>query len=402
MDERALILIILIAVSYSLFSNEFFKFSAEIKGERVSFQSRAVCFLLVYMWFVFASYLELPLVVNWFVFLILLGLEVHFVFSFDFLVSYGLSLFCVILGLAVNVFFRSLASIQLNIPLKAFDNTKSTLKSYPIFLGFWVMSLLLYILRRVRFFSKLERMLYYRKSLVFYTWTEIFIYLFLMLQLLAYSQSGNEAGIKVWGIKASLFSSIVLVIAVIYSLRVASLHYYMDKQHEIRSQLIREKQDINKLWKLAYTDMLTGLNNRQLLEKRLDEYAGYGSWITLAFVDVNGLKAINDLYGHMEGDRYLLLVCGILSENSRGLNLDLFRYGGDEFIIISNTIDEKEISRFLDHANELLEKDPGRYHRSISYGVVRGDCGDYQTLISAADSRMYQHKIKYYEHTARL
>lgn len=401
MDEKDLIHIFLIAVSYYFFSNEFFKFSASISIKKTSYQSRSVCFFFVYLWFVIASYLELPLVVNWFIFFIILGLEVHMVFSFDFLVSCGLSLFCVIMGLAVNVFFRSLFSILLGIPLNVFDNVRTTMKSYPIFLGFMFMALLLYILRRIQFSSQLEHMLHYRKSLTFYTWTEVFIYLFLMIQLLAYSQSGNETSVKAWGIKSALFSAIVLVITIIYSLRVASIHYYMDKQHEIRNHLIQEKQDINKLWKLAYTDMLTGFSNRLLLDKRLEEYASYGGAITLAFIDVNGLKTTNDQYGHIEGDKYLVGVSRILSEISKGANIDLFRYGGDEFVMMSTTLNEKEIIDLLVHVNEQLKAEPAPYSRSVSFGVVRKDSTDYENLIADADDIMYQHKLKYYKDMVR-
>lgn len=401
MNYKDLMHIVLIAISYYLFSNEFFKFTAEIKEEKSSYHSRILCFFLVYVWFIIASYLELPLNVNWFVFLILLGLEVHIVFSFDFVTSYALSIFCIIMGLSINVFFRSLVSILLNIPLNVFDNTMSYLKLYPILSGFIAMVFILRILRRNQFPKQLRRMLQYRKSLIFYVWTEIFICLFLMLQLLAYTHSDNEIGIKAWGIKAALFSIIVLIFTIIYSLRVASLHYYIQKRHEVRASLIQEKKDINKLWALAYTDMLTGCNNRQLLDKRLEEYAEYGDCITLAFIDANGLKIINDQYGHMEGDNYLISITSVLSEISNGLNIDLFRYGGDEFVIISNTLSEKEITGLLLQANERLKTESSMYSRSISYGVVHGDCADYQELIAAADNKMYKHKLKYYENTAR-
>lgn len=401
MIGKDLIRITLIAVSYYLFSNEFFKFSAEIKEERVSYCSRFLCFSFIYVWFMIASYLELPLIVNWFVFLLILGVELHLVFSFDFVVSYALSTFCIIMGLAVNVFFRSLVSILMKIPLNEFDNTTSSLKAYPIFLGFIVMVLLLYVLRHKQFSKQLKQMLQYRKSLIFYIWTEIFIYLFLMIQLLAYSYSGNEIGIKTWGIKAALFSVIVLVVTNIYSLRVASLHYYMQKQHEARDYLIQGKKDINKLWSLAYTDMLTKYNNRHFLDKRLKEYAGYGGSMTLAFIDVNGLKSINDQYGHIEGDNYLVSIAQTLSEVSSGPTIDLFRYGGDEFVLISNTLSEKEVTDLLIQTNEQLKKKPTPYSQSISYGVVHGDCADYHKLISVADNRMYMHKRKYYKEIVR-
>ena len=175
----------------------------------------------------------------------------------------------------------------------------------------------------------------------------------------------------------------------------------MDRQHEIRSQLIQDKKDINNLWKLAYTDMLTGCHNRQLLDKRLEEYAGYGSAMTLAFIDINGLKTTNDQYGHMEGDRYLIDVTRILADHIAGLNIDLFRYGGDEFVMMSSTLDEKEVTDLLTRASEQLVKIPAPYTRSISFGVVRGDCSEYQKLIDEADEMMYQHKLEYYEGMAR-
>lgn len=401
MTEKNIVQIILTAISYFLFSNEFFKFSAEIKEKKISYRSRCVCFLVVYVWFMIASYLELPLVINWLVFLIILGVAVQKVFSFDWIEAYALSMFCAIMSLAVNICFRSFAAILLDIPLNVFDNYRSELKAYPIALGFIAMVVLIYILRRRQFAEQLKQLLQYRKSLLFYFWTENFIYLFLMAQLLAFSQSDNEIGVKVWGVKSALFSCIVLVVTIIYSLRVVSLNYYMQKQHEIRDHLIQEKKDINKLWSLAYTDMLTGCNNRQLLDKRLEEYAGYGGTITLAFIDINGLKNINDQFGHMEGDNYLISVSQILTQIGTGLNIDLFRYGGDEFVMISNTLGEQEFIKFLHEANDKIQMETTAYPRSISYGVVHGNCVDYTQLIDIADEMMYKHKIMHYKNEVR-
>lgn len=399
---ESLIQISLIAISYYLFSNEFFKFLVEIKKVKISYPVRFLSFFIIFIWFVIAGYTELPLVVNWFVFLVILGLEVRVIFQYDFLIAYTLSMFCVITGLAVNVLFRSFASIILVVPLNLFDKTQSSIKAFPILLGFLFVAFLLIVLRRLQFASKLQKMIQNRESLVFYARTEVFIYLFLMIQLFVFTQSGSAIGIKTWGIKSALFSALILVIAIIYSLRVVALHYYMDKKHEMQRHLIQEKQDINQLWKLAFTDMLTGCSNRQLLEKRLEEYSDYGGNITLAFIDVNGLKIVNDQHGHVEGDRYLISVTEVLVKVIKGLNIDLFRYGGDEFVMMSNTLDEKQISELLFEANEHLQSDKQiAYKRSISYGVVRGESTDYAQLLAAADDRMYHSKIKHYEEMLR-
>lgn len=395
--------ILMMAITYYLFSREFFKFLSKIKSVKPSLMKQLIMFLIVYVWFLFASYLELPLIINWFVFMIILGLEIRNVFVFDYLVSYALSMFCIINGLAMNIFFRSLISIVSDIPLNVFDKTLNSVRAYPIFLGFIGMVLLLVCLQRFNFASRLKRLLENRKSLIFYTRTELFIYLFLIIQLLLYSQSDNSIGVKLWGIKSSIFSIIILVITIIYSLRVASLYYYMDKKHEMRNQLLNDKEDIDKFWDLAYTDILTGCGNRQLLDKRLEEYSGYGGNITIAFIDINGLKKVNDMFGHAEGDKYLLKIVKVLLEITYEYNVDLFRYGGDEFVMMSNSLNEHTLTELLNERNTILANDENKiYQKSISFGVVRGESINYSELIKYADEKMYQFKMQHYEDLARI
>lgn len=397
MSVKHIIAIIVVAVTYLFFSNQFFSFSEEIKTEKISGFSKIRNFAIVYIWFVFASVMEFPLVINWSVFLCILGVQVYSAFSFKLSESYELSLFCVILGLAVNVFCRSVMAIMLDKPLDEFDNSLSEWKTYPIALGFFVVAVLFRVLRYKGFPTKLNLMLQDRRSFRFYFLTEMFIFLFLCVQLLTYSQSTNEMGIKMWGIKSALFAEMLLLVGIIYALRVASLHYYRNKEYANRDKLIQDKRDVNNLWSLAYTDMLTGCNNRQLLEKRLTEYARYGGDITLAFVDLNGLKKVNDQYGHIEGDCYLKKVAQILMESAKVRNIDVFRYGGDEYIMLSNALNEQEISEILKSADDTLKAQADKYPCSISYGVVHGNSDDYQKLIDEADKIMYDYKTRYYK-----
>lgn len=394
--------IMLVAAAYYLFSYEFMMFSAEIKGYKLTAGKRLIAFFLVYLWFVVASYMELPLVINWLVFLLLLGRVVHHTIDFDVLSSYTLSLFCTISGLAVNIFFRSLFAAMLDMPLSAFDNTTGYTKMYPILFGFLFMGLLFLLLRKGRFYEKIRTMMEVRESLRFYFYIECSLYLFLIIQLLAYALTQNNTGSKVWGVKAAIFSFIVLVIANIYALRMTALHTYMNKKHEQHNRFLRDKKDIDSLWYIAYTDILTGCSNRQLLEKRLVEYAKYGGEITLGFVDLNGLKIVNDQYGHLEGDTYLIKVAKVVLSALEDSHMDLFRYGGDEFILLSNTDCEEEMRRILHRVNEQLIEEKQMYHMSISYGIVQGDSNRYQDLLRDADEEMYQYKKQFYERTARI
>lgn len=402
MNGRTLFQIILSGMTFLFFSTEFFSFTREIKGGKRNGFARAIGSIIIFIWFVAASVLEVSLVVNWSVFLVILGVLLHYGFFYKREEAYALSFFCINLGLAVNIFFRSLMAIVLNKQLNVFDKSLSDWKVYPIALGFFAVAIVFRILRRRSLPARLKQMLHDKKSIKFCLTTELFIFLFQCVQLLTYSQASNEMGGKLWGIKSALFSGLVLVVTITYSLRVASLNYYMKKQYENRDKLLQDKKDVNKLWSLAYTDMLTGCNNRQLLEKRLMEYAGYGGEITLAFIDLNGLKSINDQYGHIEGDVYLKRVSKTLMDLIRGRNADLFRYGGDEFIVMSNTLGEEELVDLLKKADVMLQEETEKYSYSLSYGVVHGESADYKELIDKADEVMYDYKKGYYTRESRL
>lgn len=398
MNIMGFVQLIMTFISYYFFSDAFFEFCAAIKGKRVSKKAKILNFLLVYVWFFVASILQLQLVVNWFVFMIILGIQLHKTFDFSYSESYAISLFCITTGLAVNIFCRSLVAIIMDAPLSQFDNQLSSLRGYPIIIGFFCMAILLYFLRKRQFTERVGMIIQYPKSLYFYLRTEICIFLFLNAQLLMYSQSTNHTGIKMWGIKGAVFSGLVLVITIIYTLRVATLYYYMQKQYLIREKLIKEKADTNQLWMLAYTDMLTNCHNHHLLEQRMQENEGYNGNITIGFVDVNGLKTINDKYGHMIGDGYLVTVAQTLRDVFGSKQADVFRYGGDEFIIQMDELRTEEMIACLEEANQKIQHASETYDYSISYGIAEGPRTDYKRLVKEADEKMYQHKHQFYKY----
>jgi len=97
--------------------------------------------------------------------------------------------------------------------------------------------------------------------------------------------------------------------------------------------------------KLAYTDFLTGYENRMSFEQRLREcgnLAEKGEYVTLIICDVNNLKTINDTQGHKAGDAYIKSTADIIVDNLKGAGL-LYRIGGDEFASIIVGKDERGI-----------------------------------------------------------
>jgi diguanylate cyclase (GGDEF)-like protein len=160
---------------------------------------------------------------------------------------------------------------------------------------------------------------------------------------------------------------------------------------------------IRSLEGLSVTDPLTGLLNRREVEKRLAEDAARirrtGNTLTLAVVDVNDFKSINDVYGHQAGDVCIMHVADVIRRNIRRSDW-LARWGGDEFIIALHDASpfaatELVLQRIVSDLNDS----PARLSQgeelvlAITIGASRhsGET-DLRELLSKADEAMYEAK----------
>ncbi|MBR4994192.1 MAG: GGDEF domain-containing protein [Lachnospiraceae bacterium] len=107
-----------------------------------------------------------------------------------------------------------------------------------------------------------------------------------------------------------------------------------------------------KLKELSSRDALTGLNNRRALEERI-ENKEFGDIKSIALVDIDDFKQINDTGGHQSGDEALLLVATLFREYFG--DKSLYRYGGDEFLILSEH-DSAETTERLKKVNRRMSR----------------------------------------------
>ena len=157
------------------------------------------------------------------------------------------------------------------------------------------------------------------------------------------------------------------------------------------------KGNIRELDRLHMTDQMTGLSNRFALNRFLPEYTR-DTPFTTALADLDGLKAINDQYGHLAGNNAICLIAETLKDTMAEGDL-ILRYGGDEFLILSKNTDPDYWNRIGDELNRRLEKSVGRLRLpysvgiSIGWAVCRGDrpCS-VNEQIELADRRMYMNK----------
>ncbi len=127
----------------------------------------------------------------------------------------------------------------------------------------------------------------------------LFFYLF--INLLLYSTPLNDLLLKVWSLKSCLFCIISFYIAVRYTKRVCELSDYREKNRWMEQELEKRKLEEDQLRQQASLDVLTGLQNRQAAEEALAFMVEQQISFTLCFIDLDGLKNVNDRYGHEEG-----------------------------------------------------------------------------------------------------
>lgn len=123
---------------------------------------------------------------------------------------------------------------------------------------------------------------------------------------------------------------------------------------------------------LAREDYLTGLGNRrhffELAESEIMRSLRYGHPFTLAYIDVDDFKVINDRFGHAEGDAFLKLVAHIIKSNIRATDV-ASRLGGDEFAVLLPESGSGPATKFIDKLHEKLSDAALEGNRPVSFSI---------------------------------
>ena len=174
--------------------------------------------------------------------------------------------------------------------------------------------------------------------------------------------------------------------------------YYGSLLDDQTGILWRSRNEWAALERLALTDRLTGLSNRHAGEQALDREIARarrtGAAVSLALIDVDGFKQVNDLYGHTVGDDALKRVSQILRSTFRASDLAI-RWGGDEFLILLPDVGTTGAVVFAERARSSVEqlRFPGVGHLTISAGIIQvRDNEDVRGAVLRADAQLYEAK----------
>jgi len=170
----------------------------------------------------------------------------------------------------------------------------------------------------------------------------------------------------------------------------------------ISKDITEKKKAEDKIRYLSFHDTLTGLYNRAYFEeelKRLDTERQLP--LTIVMGDVNGLKLMNDAYGHDKGDILLKKISAILQDSFRKEDI-VSRWGGDEFIAILPKTYTKDTENIIKRIREKCKKgSTPDMPLSISLGVStkRSPAEDIEKILKEAEDKMYKNKISEGEET---
>ena len=161
--------------------------------------------------------------------------------------------------------------------------------------------------------------------------------------------------------------------------------------NELQKRLLTEA-----LTKKSYQDPLTGLNNRLAYDEMLEHLRGKEFPVGVGFLDINGLKWINDTLGHDMGNKVIQKICTILNEHIE--QQYIYRISGDEFVIIWPDVDYKV---FMSAAKKL-EAALFAEKNIASFGFVWGKEEDTVIAVRKAEKAMRTAKNKFYAANAEL
>ncbi|USD67701.1 GGDEF domain-containing protein [Vibrio sp. SCSIO 43136] len=187
-------------------------------------------------------------------------------------------------------------------------------------------------------------------------------------------------------------STFILCVIAVYR-RELECHVDFRRRENLRSQSIRLIDQIQTLTNQTLHDPLTGLRNRLYLTDIMPLQLADNGALGVMMLDVDHFKSINDQYGHLEGDKVLVKLSEHIKKRS-GREVTCFRYGGEEFLLVSQNLREEEWLRLADELVKGCHQLDLPFKVTISIGVYHHPRKPLrlESAIEKADTALYKAK----------
>ena len=146
-----------------------------------------------------------------------------------------------------------------------------------------------------------------------------------------------------------------------------------------------------KLAHQAIRDGLTGVYNRQYFQQQMEKYDALQEEMMIAVIDLDGLKEVNDTYGHMTGDRMIQATAQALQQYACE-NTVVARIGGDEFAVIKPNCNYNEFEQYIKKVHGYLSNIHEKIQMSVGSAYAQNAYSRMNELLHEADLQMYEQK----------
>lgn len=184
-------------------------------------------------------------------------------------------------------------------------------------------------------------------------------------------------------------------VPIVMNSRVSKILELQDFRQDLEQQLEVRTKQVELATLKSLTDPLTGLNNRECLEKKMRELQDAGCHGSLFMIDLDNFKQINDTFGHIVGDKTLQLFADVLRSNSREQDI-VCRLAGDEFVVFYTDMVDKDTAAkkaegIISLFSEKIIKLGYGGIVSVSIGIVicEENGEEFQELYRKADKSLY-------------
>lgn len=212
----------------------------------------------------------------------------------------------------------------------------------------------------------------------------------------AWLMRSTAAGLAMAALAAALRlgNSLAESVSVPLSISEAAIHLLLYAGIVFLLGLVRRDRDLQE--ELAVTDSLTGVSNARFLRAaavtELERSRRYGHALSLMYIDIDDFKAVNDNFGHREGDRVLQRVASITGQSVRSIDV-LARMGGDEFVVLMPETESREARETAERLTLALEDatlpDGTALTCSVGVATYREPPRTVEDLLAGGDAAMY-------------
>lgn len=393
------------ALTYIFFHYMFYRMAGEVlESEKISRVKIILLFLCNYALMTTYSVLQINLIINWALIFAFFLLSLLILFRKDKDIETAditaVALIATIVGLSINIIARCCFVLMMDIPLSSLNNNSldpDNMKRYPVIAAFFISGLILYAMRRSIWKKRLQFIFREHSNMKVFLLLLFVVMGYHVLVLLLFYTPGNDISLKIWGIVPNAFALISVFAIIKFVERFSELNQYREKNRYEREALLKEMHEEEELEETAEADVMTGCKTRAYMEKALRAAMERQAPFLLCFADMDGLKKVNDTWGHEAGDHCIRAVGKVLMEASRFGTDVVARFGGDEFVVLMFSQEPEAMAKRMEEANQRLrsmqETGELRFPVSISYGIAcRQEAQTWEELLEISDERMYRMK----------